>query len=154
MQTAKQISVPLVNKPGRLVTVMEALTKEKVVFRASCVMDSGTRGTLRFVPKDHALACAALDAISVGYDLADVLLVEAPNRGGGLPKIWRRLAEAHLNVDYAYGSLTSPGGAKGGSLAVIRVNDLVKAQRILSEGVMTNGDRPKKRPGRRPTFAR
>ena len=43
MQMAKQLSVPLVNKPGRLAAVLTALAKEKVAFRAFSVMDSGTR---------------------------------------------------------------------------------------------------------------
>ena len=52
MQTAKQLSVSLVNKPGRLATLLAALSKEKVNFRALSVMDTGERGTLRFVPDD------------------------------------------------------------------------------------------------------
>ena len=34
MQTSKQLSVTLVNKPGRLATMLGALTKEKVGLRA------------------------------------------------------------------------------------------------------------------------
>ena len=45
MQTAKQLSVSLVNKPGRLAAMMTALGKEKVDFLALSVMDSGERGT-------------------------------------------------------------------------------------------------------------
>lgn len=43
MQTAKQLSVSLVNKPGRLADMLTALSKEKVNFRALAVMDSGER---------------------------------------------------------------------------------------------------------------
>ena len=59
MQAAKQLSVSLVNKPGRLADVLTALNKEKVNLRALVVMDCGERGTVRFVPDDVAV---------VGYD--------------------------------------------------------------------------------------
>jgi len=52
MQTAKQLSVSLVNKPGRLADMLAALSKGKVNFRALTVMDSGERGTVRFVHDD------------------------------------------------------------------------------------------------------
>ena len=50
MRTAKQFSVPLVNKPGRLAAVLAALGKEKVASLAFTVMSGGGRGTLRLVP--------------------------------------------------------------------------------------------------------
>ena len=150
MQTAKQLSVSLVNKPGRLAAILDALAKEKIASRAFCVMDSGSRGTLRFVPEDPAGARNALETIGVDYEQTDVLLVEVPSQSGGFQKICRRLAQDHLNVDYAYGSLTSPMGAKGGMLAVVRVNDLAKAQRVLGESSSGNGSR-RRLPRRRPS---
>ena len=60
MQTAKQLSVSLVNKPGRLAAMMTALSKEKVNFQALSVMDSGDRGTVRFVPEDLDTAMEVL----------------------------------------------------------------------------------------------
>ena len=149
MQTAKQLSVELVNKPGRLVAWLAALNKEKVSFRALCVMDSGVRGTIRFVPDDFHAAEQVLKSMNLGFDTTDVLLAEAPNQSGGFRRICERLAAEHLNIDYAYCSFNS-GKAKGGVLAVIRVNDLAKARRVLSE----NGTSRKKRPGRRPVYAR
>ncbi len=154
METAKQFSVQLVNKPGRFASILSALNKEKVVIRAFSVMDSGNRGTLRMVPDDPALASSALETINIRFDTSDVLMVEISHHSGGLPKVCQRLAEEHLNVDYAYGSLNSPVGAKGSSMAVVKVNDLGKAQRVLSETASSNGARRKKRPGRRPAHAR
>jgi len=134
MQTAKQLSVTLVNKPGRLAALLAALNKEKVNLRAFAVMDSGERGTLRFVPDDFPAAREVLEKVNLRFEASDVLLVEV-----------------HLNIGYAYCSFNSGGGAKGGVLAVIKVNDLAKAQRVLSE----NGTTARRtRPGRRPVHAR
>jgi hypothetical protein len=132
MQTAKQLSVSLVNKPGRLAAVLAALSKGKVGFRALSVMDSGDRGTVRFVPDDAAKAGDVLDSLNLRFQPADVLMVEIPSQTGAFGKICERLAAEHLNIDYAYCSMGSQG-VKGGGVAVIKVNDLVKAQRVLSE---------------------
>ena len=151
MQTAKQLSVMLVNKPGRLAALLTALNKGKVSCRALSLMDSGERGTLRFVPDEFAAATEVLERINVRFDVTEVLLVEVPNQPGGFRKICQRLAAEHLNIDYAYSSFDSGGRAKGGVLAVVKVNDLAKAQRVLSENGTTTR---RKRPGRRPVHAR
>ena len=152
MQTAKQLSVSLVNRPGRLAALMAALSKGKVSLRALSVMDSGERGTLRIVPEDVSAATAVLEKANLRFDTVDVLLVEIPSQSGAFRKICERLAGDHLNIDYAYCSFNSGGGAKGGVLAVIRVNDLAKAQRVLSgNGSISRRTIP---PGRRPVYAR
>jgi hypothetical protein len=150
MQTAKQLSVSLVNKPGRLADMLTALSKEKVNFRALAVMDSGERGTVRFVPDDFQAAVSVLERINVRYDAADVLLVDVPTQPGGFRRICEKLAAEHLNIDYAYCSFNAGGRLKGSVSAIIKVNDLAKAQRMLSE----NGTTRKKMPFRRPVAVR
>jgi hypothetical protein len=150
MQTARQLSVSVVNKPGRLADVLTALNKEKVNLRALVVMDCGERGTVRFVPDDVAVAELVLEKLSIRYDATDVLLVEMSNQPGGFRKVCERLAAEHLNIDYAYCAFDGAGKVRGGMLAVIRVNDLAKAQRVLSENATVR----KKMPFRRPVLAR
>ncbi|MBN1396223.1 MAG: hypothetical protein JW959_14465 [Pirellulales bacterium] len=150
MQTAKQLSVSLVNKPGRLADVLVALNKQKVNFKALSVMDTGQRGTIRFVPDDCDAAKSALEKINVGYEPTDVLLVEISPQTGGFQKLCERLAEEHLSIDYAYCSYDHGGKTKGGGMAVIKVNDRNKAKRILGG----NGSMRKKMPFRRMMLAR
>ena len=149
MQTAKQVSVSLANKPGRLADTLAALNKEKVNFRALSVMDSGDRGTVRFVPDDFDAATEVLGKMNVRFDKTEVLLVEVPRKNGAFRKICERLGAHHLNIDYAYCSFDTVG-SKGGVLAVIKVNDLAKAQKALQE----DGGSRRKTPGRRPVHAR
>ena len=113
MQTAKQLSVSLLNKPGRLHAVLAALQKEKVNILALTVMDSGERSTLRFVPDDAALAASALETINVRHDASDVLMVEVANQPGAFAKVCERLAGEHLNIDYAYSSFSPARKQKG-----------------------------------------
>jgi hypothetical protein len=149
MQMAKQLSVSLVNKPGRLADILTTLNKEKVGLRALAVMDCGERGTVRFVPDDLLAAEELLGRMNIRYDATDVLLVEMSSQPGEFRKVCERLAAEHLNIDYAYCAFEG-GRAKGGVLAVVKVNDLLKAQRLLSE----NGTVRKKMPFRRPVLAR
>jgi hypothetical protein len=149
MQTAKQVSVSLANKPGRLADTLAALNKEKINFRALSVMDSGDRGTVRFVPDDFDSAARVLGKMNVRFDKTDVLLVEVPRKNGAFRNICERLGAQHLNIDYAYCSFDTVG-SKGGVLAVIKVNDLAKAQKTLQE----SGNSRRKTPGRRPVHAR
>jgi hypothetical protein len=151
MQTAKQLSVSLVNKPGRLATVLSALNKEKVGFRALSLMDSVERGTLRFVPDDYDAAKDVLEKANIRSEMTEVLVTEVPSQPGAFRNICEKLAGEHLNIDYAYCSCTSNNGHRGVELAVIKVNDLAKAQRVLAE----SGHASKRtRQGRRPVHAR
>lgn len=153
MPLAKQISVGLVNKPGRLAAVLDALSAEKVNIQALAVMDAGDRSRLRFISDDAGAAAKALEALNIRAETAEVLLVEVANQPGAFAKICQRLAAEHLNIDYAYCSTNANRRAKGGALAVIKVNNLPKAQRVLSEPPATN-HRAKPRPLRRPVHAR
>ncbi|MBN2578470.1 MAG: hypothetical protein JXB10_05715 [Pirellulales bacterium] len=147
MQTAKQLSVTLVNKPGRLADMLAALAKEKVSFKALSVMDSGARGTVRFVPDDLDAAQCVLQQINIPAEITEVLLAEIPNQPGGFRQICQRLATYHLNIGYAYCSFNCPGKAKGSVLAVIKVNDLSKARRaIAGNGHSRNKHLPVRRP--------
>jgi hypothetical protein len=116
-------------------------------------MDSGDRGTVRFVPEDFDTAIAVLQGMSVHYEVADVLLVEMPNQAGAFRKVCEKLAGEHLNIDYAYCSFATGKGTRTGVLAVVRVNDLAKAQRVLGESP-TAAAHTSRRPGRRPVYAR
>jgi hypothetical protein len=153
MQTAKQLSVSLVNKPGRLAAMLGALNKEKVNFRALAVMDSGDRGTVRFVPDDVAAASKILEELNIRFDPAEVLLVEVPSQPGAFRNLCEKLAAEHLNIDYAYLSFNSGKGTKASVSAVFKVNDLGKAQQVLGEKNGSRAAKTSRRPGRRPVRA-
>jgi len=142
MENAKQISVPLVNKPGKLAQLLTALAKEKAHITALSVMDATDRSTLRFVPESLDLAKRALEKMNIRFDVADVLLIDVPSQSGALRHVCEKLAAEHLNIDYVYGSCAASGSKKGAQ-AVIKVNDLSKAQRVLSEASLNGRNRTK-----------
>jgi hypothetical protein len=151
MRISKQLSVTLVNKPGRLANVLSDLTKEKVSCVALSVMNAGDRGTLRIVPDNLDAAIEILEKQNIHFEVADVLLAPISAQNGAIAKVCERLAAEHLNIDYVYCALGSQGRGKGAGVVVIKVNDLVKAQRVLAE---TANPVRRKLPTRRPVHIR
>ena len=143
METTKQISVFLENKPGRLANVLSALAHEKVNLTAMSVMDSHEHSVLRAVPNDLAKTIQVLDALNTRHAQADVLMVELRNQPGALAHLCEQLGQEHINIDYAY---CSAGGRNGKTMGIFKVSNIEKAMRIL------NGEPPanKRGMGRRP----
>jgi len=60
----------------------------------------------------------------------EVLTIETTSQPGVLAKIAERLAEAEVNIEYAY--LAGSRGAEKG-LIILRPSDVEKARRVLQE---------------------
>ena len=128
MQVRVQFSVFLINKPGVLASVSGALAKGKVNVAALTLMDSMEHGVLRVVCDDPVKARAVLGKAHDRWTETEVLVIELDNQAGAFAKVAQVLADAHINISYAY----STGGAGGGrTTAVFKVADLKKAQKLL-----------------------
>lgn len=141
METAKQVSVFLENKPGRLANVLSALAKEKVNVTALTVMDSHEHSVLRVVTGNPAKTLDVLKGLNMRHAEADVILVELRNQPGALAHVCEQLAGEHINIDYCY---VSSGGRNGRVLGIFKVANMEKAMKVI--GGATNG---KKKPERR-----
>jgi hypothetical protein len=112
MRTAKQISVCLENKPGRLAGLCKCLAQKKINIIAISVAETSEQGVVRMVVDKPA---AALKAIAECGPMTcaqmDVLLVDLPNRVGVLAELAVRLASKRINVNFVYGS-TGEGRGK------------------------------------------
>jgi hypothetical protein len=129
METAKQISVFLENKPGRLANVLRALEKQKINVTGMTVMDSHEHSVLRLVTSDEAKTVAVLRDMGANFTNAEVLLVELRNQPGALAHLCEVLAGEHINIDYCY---CSAGGRNGRTYGIFKVSSLEKAQRVLA----------------------
>jgi hypothetical protein len=144
METARQVSVFLENKPGRLANVLSALAREKVNIVALTVMDSHEHSVLRLVTNDQARTQQVLQSLGSRYTESDVLLVELRNQPGALARVCETLAAEHINIEYAY---CSSGGRNGRVLGVFRLSNTEKASRVLAEPL---GNSTRRRLERRP----
>mgnify|MGYP006292910209 CR=1 FL=1 len=128
MHIATQFSVFLVNQPGVLAQVTTALAKAKAHIDALTLVDSSEHGVLRIVCEDPEAARKTLSKIHDRWTETEVLAVEIVNEPGAFAAAAEKLAEAHINISYAY----CTGGAPGGkTTAVFKVADLKKALRVL-----------------------
>ncbi|MFW6132690.1 MAG: ACT domain-containing protein [Planctomycetota bacterium] len=128
MQARTQFSVFLINRPGMLAGVAESLSDAGVNVEALSLADSGEHGVLRVVCDDPDAARKVLDAAHDRWTETDVLVLDVPNEPGRFAGIARRLAEANINISYAYATAAAGGQT---AKAVFKVADPNKAQTVL-----------------------
>jgi hypothetical protein len=128
METTKQISVFLENKPGRLANVLLALAREKVNITALSVMDSHEHNVLRFVADDLDTTRQVMKGHSIPFAETEVLLVDLRNQPGELAHVCELLGAEHINIEYAY---CSSGGRNGKVAGIFKVSNAGKAMRVL-----------------------
>ena len=130
MQTAKQISVFLENKPGRLANVLLALARDKINITALTVMDSHEHNVLRFVVDDQDACRESLKKLGIPFSESEVTLVELRNQPGELAHVCELLGAEHINIEYAY---CSSGGRNGKTVGIFKLSNAAKATKVLSE---------------------
>ena len=128
MEIAHQLSLFLANKPGTLAKVCEELARQKINIYALTIADSVDHAVVRMVVSDTARALALFEERGMLVVDCKVLTVENSNKPGSLARIASRLAEAKINIDYAYVA-TSPTAKTG--LLVLRVRDPKRALKVL-----------------------
>jgi hypothetical protein len=129
MRTAKQISVCLENKPGRLAALCKCLAQKKINIIAISVAETTEQGVVRMVVDKPA---AALKAIAECGPMTcaqmDVLLVDLPNEVGVLAELSARLASKRINVNFVYGST---GAGRGKTNIVIGTPNIKGAAKAI-----------------------
>jgi hypothetical protein len=113
-------------------------------------MDSKEHSVLRLVSDDVAKTKAVLNSLGTPFQENEVVIVEMDNRPGSLAKVCERLAEAHVNIDYAYCSAAIRNGR---AIGIFKVSNVLKASHALSNN-RNLPSRQRQAPGRRPSFAR
>jgi hypothetical protein len=130
IESATQLAVFLANRPGALARVCEALAKAEINIHALATSDTVDHSVVRMVVSDPTKALMLLGEAGVLALESDVLMIETDNKPGVLAKIAERLAEAEVNIEYAY-LAGSPKAAKG--LIIVRPSDVQKAQTVLRD---------------------
>ena len=147
MEFVHEVTARLENKPGRLAKICSALAHEKIDVRTLSVMDSGDRSVLRLVTDRVDATKRVLTSLGTEFEDTEVLAVEMENRTGALAKILERLAEEHINIDYAYSTALAPGKALG----IFHTSNQKRALQVLNEATNNGAIQA---PGRRPLHTR
>jgi hypothetical protein len=145
VETTKQITVFLENKPGRLANVLSALARQKVNITAMSVMDRHEHSVLRVVTDDPAATVQLVHSLNMPCTETDVLEVELRNQPGALAHVCEVLAAEHIHVDYVY---CSSGGRNGRVVGIFKVSNSDKAMRVLGQPSNNASRRVERRPPR------
>jgi hypothetical protein len=130
MYIGTQFSIFLINKPGILAQVLNALAAARINIIAMTMMDSVEHGVLRLVTGQTDLTRDVIKQLNLQVNETDVLCVTLSNKPGDLAAVSTRLSEAHININYCYVT----AGARGGkTTGVLKVADLQKAMKTLEK---------------------
>ena len=129
MQITKQLALFLENRVGMLARVCDALSAAKVNIYAISTSDTVDHIVIRMVVSEPDKAMAMFEERGSLVVQDDVLMITGDNKPGSLAKIAHKLADAKINIEYAY-CATSPDAKKG--LLIMRVADAKKAMKVLN----------------------
>lgn len=149
MEIVHEVTARLENKPGRLAKICSSLAQEKVDIRAVSIMETDGPSVLRFVTSDLEATKKVLTALGTEYKITEVIAAQLDNRTGALAGALEKLAEEHINIDYAYVSTAS---SQGKAVGIQHTTNPKRALQILSES--TAAPNAEKGSGRRPLHAR
>lgn len=125
---AKQLSIFLENKSGRLTEVTEVLAKENVNLSALCIAENADFGILRGIVSDPDRAYKALKDKHFAVNVTDVVGISCPNVPGALAKVLAFLSDEGVFIEYM-NSFANNNIAN----VVIRPSNLDKCIEVLKE---------------------
>lgn len=125
---AKQLSIFLENKSGRLTEVTEVLAKENINLSALCIAENADFGILRGIVSDPDRAYKALKDNHFAVNVTDVVGISCPNVPGTLAKVLGYLSAEGVFIEYMY-SFANNNIAN----VVIRPSNLDKCIEVLKE---------------------
>jgi hypothetical protein len=128
MPRRTQVSVVLKNEPGALCRLCGILARAEVNIGGIAIDDCTDEGFIRLLVDEPKQAKKVLDQAKVPHLDTEVLVLDLANEPGMLQRASAKLAEAGINIHYAYGTADLRG--RGGAL-VLRVSDVDKAVAIL-----------------------
>ena len=132
--TAKQLSVFIENRQGRLGEVLDVLKTNGINILSLSLADTTEYGLLRLIVNDAKLGKEKLSELGFSSMLTDVLVLKISHESGSLQSLLKILSDADISVEYMYG--LSIDGEEAS--VVLKTSDLTKASEILeSKGVKT-----------------
>jgi hypothetical protein len=103
MPITRELNIQLENRPGTLAKVCQALAGRNVNIAAFQASTAERRSQIHLVVDNLAAAKMVLAAEGLIYTEGDVVQVAVRNLPGELARVTSRLAEANININYAYG---------------------------------------------------
>ena len=131
---AKQLSVFIENRQGRLGEVLHVLKANDINILSLSLADTTEYGLLRLIVSDPTLGKEKLAEDGFSTMLTDVLVLKITHEAGSLQGLLKILSDNDINIEYMYG-LSIDGDEAS---VVLKASDLTKADEVLTaNGVKT-----------------
>ncbi|MEQ8173544.1 MAG: ACT domain-containing protein [Syntrophomonadaceae bacterium] len=121
---ARQISIFLENKAGRLLHVTRTLGEAGINIRALSIADTSDFGILRIIVNDPDKAYKILKEAGFTVSETEVVAVQVPDTPGSLADILEQMNEENLNIEYLYAFI---GTNADNALVIFKVEDIARA---------------------------
>ncbi len=125
---AKQLSVFIENRQGRLSEVLNVLKQNDVNILSISLADTTEYGLLRLIVNDAQSGKDKLASAGFSSLISDILIVEIPHKAGSLQGLLQELDNTGINVEYMYGLSVNGEGA----YVVLKASNLQKADEIIT----------------------
>ena len=102
MPIEKQLSVFMPNRPGLLAQTCAVLSESGVNIMAMAVHDTVDNAVVRFLVDQPTKALLLLEQEELYVLEQEVVVLEIENHSGSLTRISQCLAQADINIQYAY----------------------------------------------------
>lgn len=126
----KQLSIFVENKPGKISKITEVLGKAKINLKAMTIADSGSFGIIKIMTDNNQKAYDILKENNFLVSLQDVVVVEIPDKVGSFHKIAKILEKNKINIEDAYGFITTEGIK---AVLILKVKDVKIVEKILKK---------------------
>ena len=125
MKAARQITIAMANRPGRLAHFCACLAERKVNITAISVADTADQCIVRMVvDRPAAVEKMLKDHCPMTWSVQQVVVASLSNKPGVLARLAEKLAANKVNINYLYGSTTKVGAK---STVVLGVSSVKKA---------------------------
>jgi hypothetical protein len=125
----KQLSFTMPSRAGLLSEVSATVAGAKVNINSICAYEVENNGRFMLTTDSNARARKALAKLGAEAKEEDVVAVEMPNKAGELQKVAKKIADAGINISYAYGT-TVTGKS---STCVFKTSDDAKAIKVINK---------------------
>lgn len=131
---AKQLTVFIENRSGRLSEVLNVLKENNINILSLSLADTTEFGLLRLIVDNASLGKEKLQAKGFSSLLSDVSIIKIPHKSGSLQALLKIIDENGVNIEYMYGLSIESNEAH----VVLKASNTSKVDEILTEnGVVT-----------------
>lgn len=125
---AKQLTVFIENRAGRLSEVLGVLKEHNVNILSLSLADTTEFGLLRLIVDNAALGKEKLTENGYSSLLSDISIIRIPHKSGSLQELLKVIDDNGVNIEYMYGLSIQSEEA----YVVLKASDISKVDAILS----------------------